>query len=552
VRCDASGVAIGAVLSQDNKPVAYFSEKLNETKRKYSTYDKEFYAIIQALKKWRHYLVPKEFVLYNDNQALQFITRQEKLNQRHAKWIEFMQNFTFVIKHISGNANKVVDALSRRCLILQEFQVKTLGFEHLKDMYCDDPDFKEAYEACENPVLRDRSQWTEYMIQEGLLFKGNQLCIPKCSMRDNLLKEKHSGGLVGHFGHDKTFAQLSSSYYWPGMRTKVIKFVNRCRICQHAKGKRQNTGLYQPLPIPERPWDAISMDFVLGLPRTQRGCDSIFVVVDRFSKMAHFIPCQKTSDATHVANLFFKEVVRLHGLPKSIVSDRDTKFVGHFWRTLWKKLGTDLSFNSTYHPQTDGQTEVVNRSLGNLLRSLVTEHHSQWDQILPQAEFAYNDSPNRSTGKSPFQILYGMQPRGVSELRDLEQSEIRSVGAEYFAAEMQKLHSQIREQLQNSSQEYKRRVDQHRRELQFEVGDQVLAHLKKERFPRGTYNKLKMKKIGPCKILRKFDANAYEIELPDDVGISPIFNISDLYPYREDEQEKQKIRKRFNGKRKCL
>jgi hypothetical protein len=193
-----------------------------------------------------------------------------------------MHNFTFVIKHIVGNANKVVDALSRRCLILQEFQVKTLGFEHLKDMYCDDLDFKETYEACVNPVLRDGSQWEEYMIQEGLLFKGNQLCIPKCSMRDNLLKEKHSGGLVGHFGHDKTFAQLRSSYYWPGMRTKVMKCVNRCRICQHAKGKRQNTRLYQPLPIPKRPWDAISMDFVLGMPRMQRGCDSIFVVVDRF------------------------------------------------------------------------------------------------------------------------------------------------------------------------------------------------------------------------------------------------------------------------------
>ena len=129
------------------------------------------------------------------------------------------------------------------------------------------------------------------MIQEGFLFKGNQLCIPKCLMRDNLLNEKHNGGLVGHFGHDKTFAHLRSSYYWTCMRIEVIKFVNICRICQHAKGKRQNTGLYQPFPIPERPWDAISMDFVLGLPRTQRGCDSIFVVVDRFSKMAHFIPC---------------------------------------------------------------------------------------------------------------------------------------------------------------------------------------------------------------------------------------------------------------------
>jgi hypothetical protein len=122
-------------------------------------------------------------------------------------------------------------------------------------------------------------------------------------------------------------------------------------------------------------------------------------------------------------NLFFKEIVRLHGLPRSIVSDRDTKFVGHFWRTLWKKLGTNLSFSSTYHPQTDGQTEVVNQSLGNLLRSLVTEHNNQWDQILPQAEFAYNDSPNRSTGKSPFQIVYGMHPRGISELRDLGRDE---------------------------------------------------------------------------------------------------------------------------------
>jgi hypothetical protein len=171
------------------------------------------------LKKWRNYLVPKEFVLYIDNRALQFITRKEKLNQRHAKWIEFLHNFTFVIKHISGIDKKVFDALSRRCLILQEFQVKTLGFEHLKDMYCDDLDFRESYKACENLVLRDMSQWTEYMIQEGLLFKGNQLCIRKYSMRDNFLKEKHSGGLAGHFGHDKTFAQLRISYYWPCMRT---------------------------------------------------------------------------------------------------------------------------------------------------------------------------------------------------------------------------------------------------------------------------------------------------------------------------------------------
>jgi hypothetical protein len=163
-------------------------------------------------------------------------------------------------------------------------------------------------------------------------------------MRENLLKEKHRGGLPGHFGHEKTFAQLASSYYWPCMRVEVKKFVNNCKICQYAKGKKQNIGLYQPFPIPERPWDAIRMDFLLGLPRTQRGNDSIFLVVDIFSNMAHFVPCQKTSDAMHVANLFFREAMRLHGFPRSIVLDKDTKFVGHFWRTLWKKLGTEIYF----------------------------------------------------------------------------------------------------------------------------------------------------------------------------------------------------------------
>ena len=145
----------------------------------------------------------------------------------------------------------------------------------------------------------------------------------------------------------------------------------------------------------------------------------MMVVMDRFSKMAHFFPRRKTNDATHVAHLFFIEIVRLHGLPKSILSDRDVKFTGHFLRTMWKKMDTQLSYNTAYHLQTDGQTEVVNRSLGNLLRSLIGENSQMWDRVLAQVEFSYNDSPNRNTGYSPFQILYGMHPRGVHELRDL-------------------------------------------------------------------------------------------------------------------------------------
>ena len=157
-------------------------------------------------------------------------------------------------------------------------------------------------------------------------------------------------------------------------------------------------------------------------------------------------------------------------MPKSIVSDTDTRFVGHFWRTLWKKLGTKLSFNSAYLPQTDGQTEVVNRSLGNLLRSLASEHPKQWDQILAQAEYAYNDSPNRSTGKIPFHIVYGMHPRGVYELRNLGKAEIRSVKGEDFASKIQAIHDQAKQQLQDNNIKYKRREHMKKREVNFEVG----------------------------------------------------------------------------------
>ena len=229
-----------------------------------------------------------------------------------------------------------------------------MGFHFLKDLYKSDLDFKEAYEVSLNLVQRDRGPWDDYILQDVLLFRNNILCIPQCLMRENLIQEKHNGGLVGHFVIDKIVGQLSHYYFWPKMRSAMERFVKRCRICQHVKGGSQNAGLYTPLPVPGRPWDSTSMDSILGFLKTQRGNDSIFVVVDRFSKMVHFIPCHKTSDATHVENLLFDEVVRLHGFPRSIVSDRDTIFTGHFWRTLWKNLGTKLTFSSAYHPQIDG------------------------------------------------------------------------------------------------------------------------------------------------------------------------------------------------------
>ena len=176
------------------------------------------------------------------------------------------------------------------------------------------------------------------------------MCIPNCSIRENLIKEKPSGGLGGHFGAHKTCEQLSHLYFWPKMRPKVDKYVKNCKVFQYAKGMSKNTSLYVPLTIPYRPWDMLSMDFVLGLPKTQRGNDKIFLVVERFSKMEHFIPCYKTSDVTHIANLFFKEIVRLHGLPKSIVSDKDKiswSFIEELVEETWHKIKFQFNLSPT-------------------------------------------------------------------------------------------------------------------------------------------------------------------------------------------------------------
>ena len=238
----------------------------------------------------------------------------------------------------------MADAVSRRYTLLASLDAKLLGFEYIKELYKNDNDFGRVYHACANIAFE------KFYRYDGYLFKEKRLCVPNCSMRELLVREAHEGGLMGHFGIAKTLDVLHDHFYWPNMKKDVAKICDKCIVCKQAKSKLKPHGLYMPLPVPRSPWIDISMDFMLGLPRTRRGHDSIYVVVDRFSKMAHFIACRKTNDAQHVADLFFKEVVRLHGMPRTIVSDRDAKFLSYFWKTLWGKLGTKLLFSTICHP----------------------------------------------------------------------------------------------------------------------------------------------------------------------------------------------------------
>ncbi|XP_065879412.1 uncharacterized protein [Euphorbia lathyris] len=415
IECDASGVGIGAVLMQEGRPIAFFSEKLSGATLNYPTYDKELYALVRALQMWQHYLWPKEFVIHTDHESLKHLKGQQKLNRRHAKWVEFIETFPYVIKYKQGKENVVADALSRR--------------------------------------------------HEGYLFRDNRLCMPKCSHREFLVREAHGGGLMGHFGVAKTLDMISEHFFWPHMKRDVERICASCINCKKAKSRVMPHGLYTPLPVPNEPWTAISMDFVMALPRSKRGNDSIFVVVDRFSKMAHFIPCHKTDDAINIANLFFREVVRLHGMPKSIVSDRDPKFLSYFWKTLWNKLGTKLLFSTSCHPQTDGQTEVVNRTLGQLLRAVIQKNLKSWEECLPFIEFAYNRAIHSSTNFSPFEIVYGFNPLTPLDLIPLPV---------------------------------------------------VWLHMRKERFPAQRKSKLHPRGDGPFQVVARIGDNAYKLDLPGD------------------------------------
>uniref|UniRef100_A0A2N9GB76 RNA-directed DNA polymerase n=1 Tax=Fagus sylvatica TaxID=28930 RepID=A0A2N9GB76_FAGSY len=472
VECDASGVGIGG----------------------------EFYAVVQALRHWCHYLLPKEFVIYSDHDALRHLNSQKKLNFRHASWVEYLQRYSFALKHKAGIENKVADAFSRRVTLLSMMSTNVTGFERLRDEYESCPDFGKLHatlSSAPHPTIED------YTIQDGYLFKANKLCIPRTSVRDFLVWELHAGGLAGHFGRDKTIEEVERQFYWPGLKRDVAKIIGHCRQCQLAKHRKQNVGLYTPLLVPDRPWQDVSMDFVLGLPRTLKKHDSIFVVVDRFSKMAHFIPCSKTSDASKIAQLYFDEIVKLYGLPKTIVSDRDVKFMSYFWKTL-----VALSW------------------------CLMGDHARTWDSILPIAQFAYNNSVNRTIGMSPFEVVHGYKARKPLDLLPMSPQVRMSESAEAFARHVHDLHKDISNRIHSSNTRYKVQADSRRRHLEFAVGDYVMIRIRPERFPSGTVKKLQARSAGPFKVLKRIGSNAYVIELPSDYGISSTFNIEDLVAYK--------------------
>ncbi|MDV3201146.1 MAG: hypothetical protein Q8877_03040, partial [Sweet potato little leaf phytoplasma] len=248
---------------------------------------------------------------------------------------------------------------------------------------------------------------------DGVLRFRDRVCVPaNQELRRTILEEAHKSKMSLHPGTTKMYQYLKKMFWWSGLKKDVATYVASCLVCQKAKVEHKRPGgELQPLETPEWKWDSIAMDFVSSFPRTQIGYEAVWVVVDRLTKSAHFIPINMKYSLEKLTQLYIKVVVRLHGIPSSIVSDRDPRFISRFWQSLHQAMGTRLRLSSAYHPQTDGQSERTIQSLEDLLRACALEYSESWDQILPLVEFTYNNSFHASIGMAPFEALYGRRCR---------------------------------------------------------------------------------------------------------------------------------------------
>eukprot|EP00253_Pinus_taeda_P005349 PITA_05349 len=412
---DASKEGLGGVLMQEGRVIAYESRKLKEHEQKYSAYDLELAAVIHALKMWRHYLMGRKFLLHTDHHSLTKYFIQPTLNARQARWVDFLSGFDFDIKHLQGKENKVADALSRKVQNLYEISIsgwKSPFLEIIKEIADQDTEYQQLKLQIQQSAKKDSQQ--EYEVDDaGRIYFKKRLYVPNQSRIKNLIMDEfHVSHYAGHPGYQKMITAIRKEYFWPGMKKNIVEYLSQCLECQQIKAEHQHpAGLLQPLQIPEWKWEVISMDFITGLPKTKRNNDSIFVVVDKLSKAAHFIPVQSTYRAAQIAHIFMQNIFRLHGLPKNIISDRDVKFTSAFWKTLFAELGTQLSFSTAYHPQTDGQTERVNPMVEDMLRAYVMQQPTRWEDYLHLVEFSYNNGYHTSTQMSPFEVMYGRKCR---------------------------------------------------------------------------------------------------------------------------------------------
>ncbi|KAF1326230.1 Pol protein, partial [Globisporangium splendens] len=611
---DASDYAIGCALMQHDdesheRVVSYQSRQLRPAERNYPVHDKELLAMKYSLVKFRVYLLGEErFAIYTDHASLRTAVKTPHLSQGMARWFSFFAEYNFVVHYKPGKTNILADALSRRpdydpktksedtdgaCRLCEDVQAiavqaTTTAREEIVGGYKSDETCQDLLKYFKDPSdkalqglpSRTRSRVYRFRVHNRLLYyaveQGDtaRIVVPNDEgLRHRLLYEYHDSPSGGHLGREKTFLSLSRDYYWPHMYKWVRKYVRTCEICQRVKPSGSTQAPLRSLAVPSDSWKSVSMDFIFGLPRDTHGRNGILVFVDRFSKMVHLVPVSDKISAEKTAKVFVDVVFRLHGLPVEIVSDRDTRFTSKFWRALFGLLDTKLSMSTAAHPETDGQTERVNRVLEDVLRSYATSF-KEWSEFLPLAEFALNNSTHVSTGHSPFYVNYGIHPRvpasimgevstlsgggtpahgnkpkssydlnaatelkanfdSMKPLDDLTSREEQQV--DDFIVRRQAVVRFVRDAIAKAQDLQKEQADKSGRKNKqvYKINDLVLlstANLPEHAVSNLGSSKLLPRFIGPFKVV-KCNGDAYTLDIPTRMRLHPTFYVGRLKPY---------------------
>ncbi|WVZ52724.1 hypothetical protein U9M48_003758, partial [Paspalum notatum var. saurae] len=540
VYCDASGSGLGCVLMQEGRVIAYALRQLRKHEANYPTHDLELAAVVHALKIWRHYLLGNTCHIYTDHKSLKYILTQPELNMRQRRWLELIKDYDLEIHYHPGKANVVADALSRKahCNVIEAHPTVRVICCEMNEIEMPTGQHAELYSLIIEPTIKDqiivaqKQDKSMAHIREGLdekkracftlddqgvLWFKNRLVVPKdMELRKKILDEAHTSMFTMHPGSNKNV---------PGLETKILVDLYETGDRQRVKTDHLNpAGMLQPLAVPAWKWEDVHMDFIVGLPRTQKGYDSIWVIIDRLNKSAHFLPIKTHYTAATYAELYISRVVSLHGVPQTITSDRGSLFVSRFWEQLQTALGTKLIRSSAYHPQTSGQVERVNQILVDMLRACALTYSTKWDECLPLVEFAYNNSYQKSLEMAPFEALYGRRCR--TPLNWSEPEERVTFGPDLVKQTKEQVKF-IHSNLKRSQSRQESYLDKRRRPLAFERGDHVYLRVSPmkgvHRF--GVKGKLAPRYVGPSRSQRDVD----QLELPPHLAaVHDVFHVSQL------------------------
>ncbi|GJS61378.1 hypothetical protein Tco_0656162 [Tanacetum coccineum] len=550
VYCDASIKGLGAVLMQREKVISYASRQLKIHEKNYTTHDLELGAVVFALKIWRHYLYGTKCTVFTDHKSLQHILNQKELNMRQRRWLELLSDYDCDIRYHPGKANVVADALSRkerepplrvRALVMTisldlpkqilNAQTEARKPENIKNedvggMLIENAKFPEAL----------RTEKLEPRTDGTLCLNGRSWLPCYGDLRTVIMHESHKSKYSIHPGSEKMYQDVKKLYWWPNMKADIATYVSKCLTCAKVKAEHQRqSGLLVQPEIPQWKWDNITMDFVTKLPKSSQGYDTIWVIVDRLTKSAIFIPMKETDPLEKLARMYLKEVVTRHGIPVSIICDRDPRFASNFWRSLQKALGTSLDMSTAYHPQTDGQSERTIQTLEDMLRACVIDFGNGWVKHLPLVEFSYNNSYHASIKAAPFEALYGRKCR--SPVCWAEVGEVQLTGPEIVQETTEKI-IQVKQRMQAARDRQKSYADLKRKPMEFEVGDKVMLKVSpwKGVVRFGKRGKLNPRFVGPFKVIKRVGDVAYKLELPEELSrVHNTFHVSNLKKCHADE-----------------